>query len=262
MASIWDTTKGNVQALANALMHPVDTAEAIGKNSLPYKYRNELVAALKGDTKPLDTALNEWAKTITPMDAANLGLGFAGSIKGVGKNSFIDALNLAQQRAALPIKEGGLGLPETNTAMQRAEAMGYTTPAYNGSNIEGEIEAMLPKSWFSKYPDYASKYSEMIPADGISKDPRVYPVLLKTGKTVTQPNFGLYQDMENALSKKGVNTFKVENVGTGTNDFYVPKESSQVRSIFAAFDPFKRNDADILAGVGAGLPFVDYNKKK
>jgi hypothetical protein len=40
-------------------------------------------------------------------------------------------------------------------------------------------------------------------------------------------------------------------------------DPSVVRSRFAAFDPFRRNENDILAGVGAGaLPFVDYNKKK
>lgn len=35
-----------------------------------------------------------------------------------------EALRLAQQRAALPVEQGGLGLPATNTAMDRAKAMG------------------------------------------------------------------------------------------------------------------------------------------
>jgi hypothetical protein len=49
----------------------------------------------------------------------------------------------AQKNAALPISEGGLGLPATNTASQRAKAMGYETPVYHGTNAE--IEAFNVK---------------------------------------------------------------------------------------------------------------------
>jgi len=49
----------------------------------------------------------------------------------------------AQKNAALPISEGGLGLPATNTASQRAKAMGYDTPVYHGTNAE--IEAFNVK---------------------------------------------------------------------------------------------------------------------
>lgn len=38
-----------------------------------------------------------------------------------------EAMALAQQRAALPRSQGGLGLPADNTAMQRARAMGFET---------------------------------------------------------------------------------------------------------------------------------------
>jgi hypothetical protein len=189
------------------------------------------------------------------------------SIKDVGKKltPFEEAFNLAQQRAALPVSEGGLGLPATNTAMDRAKAMGYNTKAYTGANIEGEIESVLPKSWFSKEPEYSSRYSNVISANGISKDPRVYPVLLKTGKTEVNPMFGLYEDMEKALSKKKTDTFKVEGVGGGSNDFYVTKNPNQVRSINAAFDPFRRNEPDLLAGVAAapaGLLAIEEEKPK
>jgi hypothetical protein len=38
----------------------------------------------------------------------------------------------AQRVAALPVKQGGLGLPEGNTAMDRARAMGFEGDYYNG----------------------------------------------------------------------------------------------------------------------------------
>jgi hypothetical protein len=43
------------------------------------------------------------------------------------------AHKLAQERAALPIDQGGLGLPKNNTAEQRAEAMGFVDEGYHGS---------------------------------------------------------------------------------------------------------------------------------
>ena len=47
-----------------------------------------------------------------------------------------EAMLLAQQRAALPLEKGGLGLPATNTAAERAAAMGFDTPVYHGTNAE------------------------------------------------------------------------------------------------------------------------------
>jgi hypothetical protein len=43
------------------------------------------------------------------------------------------AQKLAQKRAALPVDQGGLGLPKNNTSEQRAEAMGFTGEGYHGS---------------------------------------------------------------------------------------------------------------------------------
>jgi hypothetical protein len=44
-----------------------------------------------------------------------------------------EALRLAQLRAALPPSQGGLGLPENNTPMQRAAAMGFVKDTYHGA---------------------------------------------------------------------------------------------------------------------------------
>jgi hypothetical protein len=44
-----------------------------------------------------------------------------------------EALRLAQQRAALPPSQGGLGLPADNTPMQRATAMGFIKDTYHGA---------------------------------------------------------------------------------------------------------------------------------
>jgi hypothetical protein len=43
------------------------------------------------------------------------------------------AMRTAQKNAALPIEQGGLGLPPNNTAMDRAKAMGFDTQVFHGT---------------------------------------------------------------------------------------------------------------------------------
>jgi hypothetical protein len=69
------------------------------------------------------------------------GLPVGMSIKDVsGAYPQAEALALAQQRAALPRSQGGLGLPENNTAMQRAREMGFETApsktTYHASRVD------------------------------------------------------------------------------------------------------------------------------
>jgi hypothetical protein len=96
-----------------------------------------------------------------------------------------EALALAQQRAALPIEQGGLGLPPTNTAMDRAKAMGFDTPAFHGTSADfanmnmsgGAGKTRGAGAFFSNNPAMASTYA--------SKDGgNVIPVLLKDGRNV------------------------------------------------------------------------------
>ena len=51
-----------------------------------------------------------------------------------------EALRLAQQRAALPVDQGGLGLLAENTPEMRARAMGFLNDVYHGTNAD--IQAM------------------------------------------------------------------------------------------------------------------------
>ena len=74
--NIVNTTKGNAQALANVLRHPVDAVENQLKQGAIYKNRDALAALLKGDTAPIMAKLNE-KSSANPMDAVNFGLGVA-----------------------------------------------------------------------------------------------------------------------------------------------------------------------------------------
>jgi hypothetical protein len=70
-------------------------------------------------------------------------------IKGT-RGSLVEAHRIAQQNAALPFSEGGLGLPPNNTAMQRARAMGYDTRpssrVYHGTRSDEVVDIDPSKS--------------------------------------------------------------------------------------------------------------------
>jgi hypothetical protein len=73
-----------------------------------------------------------------------------------------EALDTAQKNAALPIEEGGLGLPKDNTPEMRAEALGVATDAYHGSkqDITGLFKAGYDDNlaFATQDPEFASKW--------------------------------------------------------------------------------------------------------
>ena len=79
------------------------------------------------------------------------------------------ALDLAQQRAALPVEQGGLGLPATNTPDMRAAAMGFdvNNPLYHATDVDfasirpslqGKLGAGV---YVSPSSQYAEKYTSL-----------------------------------------------------------------------------------------------------
>lgn len=75
------------------------------------------------------TGLQPWA----PGEADDL-LGLSRIAK---EAPYDEAHRIAQRNAALPVEQGGLGLPPDNTAMDRARAMGFDTDALHGSASGG-----------------------------------------------------------------------------------------------------------------------------
>jgi hypothetical protein len=164
--------------------------------------------------------------------------------------SAAERMKIAQANAALPVKQGGLGLPPNNTPMQRAEAMGFDTPAYHGTRID--FTEFQPKSWFSSDPKYASDYSNVLmKVEPQNPTQQVFPVLTKITKPHKVQYFGSESDMNKVLDAGKKETYVIENVGGGNSKHYVIKDPKNIRSIFAAFDPKRRKEADILAGAMA-----------
>lgn len=221
-----------------------------------------------------------------------------------------EALDTAQRNAALPVEEGGLGLPKDNTPEMRAEAMGYKTPAYHGTTVWeaedgrklGDIEAFNRLAsteivgrkpsidqmgiWASDRPDAsgAGMYS--------GSQGAIYPLMLRmenpkatsfeqmartasnlsSGKVLSATEVPKVSDVEpyrQLLKEQGFDSLMLRaKEGSPYTEFadqtgYVLLEPSQVRSRFAAFDPKRRNEADILAGVlPLGLLADEEQRKK
>jgi hypothetical protein len=82
-----------------------------------------------------------------------------------------EAMRLAQQRAALPVEEGGLGLLSSNTAAERAKAMGFDIESLHGTtnpNIKKFDPSLVGTKagnafdnymWSTTSPDAATGYS-------------------------------------------------------------------------------------------------------
>jgi hypothetical protein len=134
----------------------------------------------------LSGAINPAAGLLAVGATATKGLSKAATkaAQKAAKTAQEEAFEIAQRNAALPIEQGGLGLPKDNTAMDRAKAMGFDIEAYHGT-INPEIMAFDPMmgkgaregtgSWFSESPQLASTYAGNMGGT-------VMPVLIKDRK--------------------------------------------------------------------------------
>ena len=183
------------------------------------------------------------------------------------------ALKLAQQRAALPVEQGGLGLLAENTPEMRAKAMGFTTEGYRGSTV-AETTHQNPL-WWSEDPQYASAYAAhtVRPPKGQS-DPyagNVMPVLVNIGKSKefekfniggvpTDPFSGFNEGVDTGFRRYSKNKITGDMGGKVWEALTLPQN---VRSRFAAFDPFRKDVATATA-MGVALPDLlaaEYNQQ-
>ena len=255
-----------------------------------------------------------------------------------------EALDTAQRNAALPVEKGGLGLPKDNTPEMRAQAMGFETPTYHGTNedigvfnVEGKGKTSGAGAFLTSNPTAAETYVSS------SGGGNILPLLLrkddfltanargrnwadiftnelsaKAGKKRYTPE-DLNLDKNSATSTdelgmiarelglKGAEIRNVKDLGpnshvmrakeylserygitpdetwsnvsgkqfdeaqkymkqfyeTQKGDIYAIQDPSLIRSRFAAFDPMRKSEPDILAGVlPLGLLADEEQRKK
>jgi len=153
------------------------------------------------------------------------------------------ALDLAQQRAALPVEQGGLGLRAGNTAEQRAKAMGFDMETYHGTNApdirsidvnksRSDVQYM-PGFFTADNPNLAQNYGDI-----------VMPLLQKKGTTILD---------RRAARQSGQEVPMLDTVYDKEKGILVTNNPENIRSRFAAFDPFRRSAA-IAASMGVAAP--------
>ena len=259
-----------------------------------------------------------------------------------------EALDTAQRNAALPIEEGGLGLPKDNTPMDRAKAMGFDAEALHGSPspyIESFDPMMAGRNTGNAFDNNIFATTSPESATGYALNWKHYRNTVKTSpeyKAITREENALLRDIGNlreegnvqgvadarakletlterknaiyndfmagklgsegssiyplmvrsedflpyeaeganwmranrpaidAAEEQGYSGAVIKNVrdNAGANlgtiaDVYASPDPSRFRSRFAAFDPMRRNEPDILAGVlPLGLLADEEQRKK
>ena len=203
---------------------------------------------------------------------------FTGSIKPTGK-----FINEAHQTASKNA-EKMLGLPPGNTAMDRAKALGFTEKGYTGTNRDitvfdpskagssgsGSREGSLG-TWLTDDPRVASSFADwsargqggnvVYPLMIRGKNPKEFSSyqeirdLVDANTQFTRPPYRMMQDTINyENAKKSLGDYGVlrntmtDAIDTPITQYIVP-DPSRLRSKYAAFDPARVNEADLLAGV-------------
>jgi len=200
----------------------------------------------------------------------------AASLRNVAPQD--EALRLAQQRAALPVEQHGLGLPADNTPQQRADAMGFDRDVYHGTTMDfNKFAGRLP-TYAAEEPRIADIYANattrhMSLNRPINAGPNIMPLKLG-GKELTISDLGeggggwlsdnlakalgipRTRTLINELPNYGIDRLKVTDMGDlggVQTQHMIPVGSDNIRSRFAAFDPWRRNSA-LAAALGVAAP--------
>jgi hypothetical protein len=208
-----------------------------------------------------------------------------------------EALDTAQRNAALPVEEGGLGLPKDNTPEMRAEAMGFDKEVLHGTSSDIDKVIVLPDGRRYVNPFYTTADNSQEAAEFASQfantksevgSPRVMPLMIRGNVLDTRNNPEALKKLQDIAEKsytelkigeKGlptwgqVNNYATEAKNAGIDSILLDERSylnsianlnpNNIRSRFAAFDPMRRNEADILAGVlPLGLLADEEQRKK
>ena len=181
------------------------------------------------------------------------------------------ALDLAQQRAALPVSEGGLGLPANNTPMDRARAMGFdvNTPLYHATDVDFQSirPSLQGKLGAGVYVSPSSKYAEKYTSLNAAGNARVLPLVargkLADDDLVMNIAESIRQEMATQNPNFSVSEWKKRTTQALADAGYDGRNMSglesvitnpdNLRSRFAAFDPFRKDVATATA-MGVALP--------
>jgi len=172
------------------------------------------------------------------------------------------ALDTAQRNAALPVEQGGLGLAAGNTPMERAGAMGFNpnAPMYHATDVDFGAFQPSPRGKLGAgvYVSPSSRYAEKYAGDNARVLPLMSRGQLASDDVAQNISEGVRQEMLAQNPNFSVPEWKQRTTQALTEAGYAGRDMeglesvitnpSNLRSRYAAFDPFQRNSPDILAG--------------
>ena len=236
---------GAIDGLIKALKDGVQNQYAQGA-----PYRKAMIGALQGNFKPADQLFNT-PQPVDPNEAVNaamtfapMGLGTIGKAASlIPKTQYELAHELAQKNAV-----DMLGLPANNTAMDRANAMGFNKQGYHGTNADIKAfdndKAAQGITWFAEHPNMAGDYASSTGSGG-----NVIPLMAKLQNPAdwkAYDNLGLSEFNRNGHDGAWLPSSSNESSGFVMNP-------NQLRSKFAAFDPAKASSPDLLGNIRPDL---------
>ena len=264
------------QPIAQAAMENADTGSI--RATPPTKFESWLNESGQRLMNPTDT-IAQGVQNFTQQDPVDMGMslfgGGLGTIKATQTAGEL-AQKLAHDRAMLPVSEHGLGLPAGNTAMDRADVM-FPKDVYHST--DADILNMNPSAggklgpgvYTSDSPDYVNKYILHRPNKYVEGG-NVMPLRIKdnlaspdtaelarqdTSHLGTPPdvkNYKTYwkQQVNDELANRGYSGRTIDGpIYDGMEN--VTFNPDDIRSRFAAFDPWRRNAA-IAALTGTAAP--------
>jgi len=268
-------------------------AEAAAKSAAKQALMPQYNEAVKGQTqKQNPPSFEQWK-------AINYPEGTQGLQNAPQKQTFKypqeEAMRLAQQRAALPIEQGGLGLPANNTPEQRAKAMGWNNDVYHATPNdflkfdlkkagEGTTITKGEKAVFSSSkPSVANEFvaGPYYNNNGVvdrfyPSGSNIMPLKIRSDGSSIYDMFGRgYEEnfVEQAIkdakkSKDDTVVFRkmrdpgFTTIGPGELSAIVASlKPDNIRSRFAAFDPFRKTAAT-AAAMGVAAPDLLAEEKK
>lgn len=234
--------------------------------------QNEIKLQNRLESNQADALVTEHQRKLPMAGAANAS-GIAANHSAINP---LGSLNITQfDRAHEEARKNAvkiLGLPESNTAMDRAKAMGFDTPVYHGTANdfkEFDVSRLGTNTrqdggelgfFSSAKPDLASQYAEIAANGGWAgrtnpESAVVYPLLarLENPKQYETAS-GFYRDADMKKANGGFDAWRNEIQAQGHDGVFVRPDReevvtfapNQLRSRFAAFDPMRRHEADLL----------------
>ena len=217
-----------------------------------------------------------------PVKMAGMALApLIGMVKGSKAAPMDEALRIAQKNAAKPVSEGGLGLPKNNTPMNRAKAMGFEDKVlfHGTTNDFPAFVESRQNIYATDMPVIADIYAMSTGRHKALREITAGPNVIPLKARGNQLNVSDFKNNEGGwmrenlseilgmppernlykkLPEKGYSSAKVEMDDLGGRQFqYVFPDPKVLRSRFAAFDPARINENNLLASLaalGIGIP--------